>query len=378
MQASDYRTLKDRLFTYYTVELDLHNNEYLQGQLQLVSAGLTNYLPSIPFERHAAIYRQILLHKKLSRAEQAAPVVLDYIQTAGCSAEAFRLLRRGAAIICSFHTGSYRVLNLLLYAQQVPFTLVMGAHAIEKEGHELRALFAELPFNNGVDGLQIIDAEAANAGLQMLRALKNGRTLVMYIDGNTGAGTATKHNDNNCTVDFLEQQLYARKGIAYLAHVAKVPLLPVACYRKTIADIQLHFHAPILPDKSEDREFFSTKTTQALYDFIAPFIVQYPEQWEGWLYLHKTARIVKAPVFKPQATSKKSASQKLCFDSKRFGIFKLAGKPFLLEKHTYLFYELSTELYILLNKCTVSAISSSRLPNDVLFELERKGVLTYK
>lgn len=377
MKPSDYIERRNKLIADFTEGLQVRNDEYLNGQLQMVSAGLMNYLPAIGIEKHETIFQQILLHKKLSILEQQHYEVLDYVKTEGPAPDMLALLKSKAAVICTFHTGSYRVLNLFLSRNKIPYTLVISKEVAEKEGSLFTSLFQQLPGTTANETFKIIHAEAANSGLQMLRDLRAGRSLVLYIDGNTGAGAATTKNDNRCVVHFLQQQLYARKGIAYLAHLAKVPVLTVACYRKTWEDIRLRFFDPVFPKLEKDRELFATATTQHVYDLVAPLIKKYPEQWEGWLYIHKVAKIVSSTLYPVEKRLCKNSSGKMYFDSFRFGIFKVHGNPFLLKKSSYSFYAIDEQLYDFLMNCIAAPAARTGLNEALLVRLQQEGVLTY-
>lgn len=373
---STYIDQRNRLIDSCTTQLPIRTDEYLNGQLQMVSAGLMNYLPAIGIENHATIFEQILLHKRLSILEQQYYEVLDHIQTEGPASEMLCFLKTKPAVICTFHTGSYRVLNLFLSRNKIPYTLVISEEVAEKEGSMFNSLFNQLPETTANETFKIIPAEAANSGLQMLRELRAGRSLVLYIDGNTGAGAATTKNDNRCLVDFLQQQLYARKGIAYLAHLAKVPVLTVACYRKSWEGIRLRFFDPVFPAIEKDRELFAATTTQHIYDLVAPLIREYPEQWEGWLYLHKVANIVSSTVSQPGKRKCINAAGKMQFDSFRFGIFKVNNSPFLLRKSSYTFYSIDEQLYDFLQTCIDVPAARTGLNEPLLARLEEEGVLT--
>ena len=198
----------------------------------------------------------------------------------------------------------------------------------------------------------------------------------MYIDGNTGAGTATTKNDNRCIINFLHQQIFARKGIAYLAHAAKVPIITAASYRPSWKDIRLAFYEPILPDASIDKTVFAEQATQQIYNLVAPLIGQYPEQWEGWLYIHKFAKVTQQTCVN-KSKQNNGTTEKIGFDSFRFGIFKLNGLPFLLNKNTYAFYEINNQLYNFLTACTRHPVKRESVNSELFNKLYEQGVIAY-
>ena len=377
MQHSEYISSRNSLVNSYKGNLKLKEDENLNCQFNMVSAGLVNYLPAIGIEQHENIYKNILLHKKLSILEQSTYAALDCVTTENLSDEMLGLLKNKPTIICTFHMGSYRVLNLFLTRNKIPYSLVMGNDIVQKEGELFQCLYNNLSGDGCDDGFKIINAEAANVGLQMLRELKKGRSLLLYIDGNTGAGAATTKNDNCCVVNFLQQQLFARKGIAYLAHTACVPILTVASYRSSWESIRLKFFEPILPDIKKEKKLFAEQTTQQIYDLVAPLISAYPEQWEGWLHIHKSAKIIHTNTMNEKSKIKPADEEKICLDSFRFGIFKVNGSPYLLRKSTYSFYEINNHLYNLLSVCNNHPVKRDYIDNELFNKLYEQGVITY-
>ncbi len=376
MQYQTYIESRNKLIRQFKQGLKVKEDENLNGQYNMVSAALVNYLPAIAIKTHEKIYKNILLHKKLSILEQSTYESLDFVTIENCSDEMISLLKNKPTIICTFHTGSYRLLNLFLMKNKIPYSLVVGKNVVEQEGDAFMKIYNSLPGNTGETNFSIIDAENATVGLQMLRAIKSGRSLVLYMDGNTGAGATTTKNYNRCPIDFLGQQIFARKGIAFLAHAANIPIVTVASYRASWEDIRLKFFDPIFPDLNKERGLFAEETTQTIYNLIAPIIKAYPEQWEAWLYIHKVAHIKH---FETAGVDKKIATitEKIALNSLRFGIFKLNGSSFLMRKSNYSFYEINNSLYNILMKCERRHIKKDCIDYKLFNQLYEQGVIQY-
>lgn len=369
-----YEAKRNQLVWMYTEGQLLENNESENGQFELVSAGFANYLPALPIEQHHLLYRQLLLHQQLSVLEQSEPAVLEYVCCEGEAEEALDYMQHKPVIVCTMHSGSYRIINLLLLQKGIPYSLVIGKTVLAKEGQTFQHLHRSIS-NGQCRPLELIDAEQSSAGLQMLRALKKGRSLVLYMDGNSGAGTTTTYNVNNCVVDFLAQQLYVRKGIAYLAHAAGIPIVPVMCYRKRIEEIRLRFFSMMLPDATISRDLYAASATQELYHKFGKLIKEMPEQWEGWLTIHQTAKISYSTTDYHLQTGKKS--EKVVLNTFRFGIFKTGGLAFLLEKQKYLFYPLDETLFRLLTECKHAPVACKRINQDLFQLLLGRGIVKY-
>jgi lauroyl/myristoyl acyltransferase len=376
MQQPTYLKARNELIDNFKKGLKLEEDENLFGQYNMVSTALVNYLPTITVDKHETIYKDILLHQKLSILEQSTYKSLDFVEMENCTDEILNLLKNGPSIISTFHTGSYRLINLFLMKNKIPYSLVVGKNVVEQEGEAFKKIYSSLPGNAGGNNFDIIDAENASVGLQMLRAIKNGRSLLLYMDGNTGAGAATTKNDNRCKVDFLGQQIFARKGIAFLSHAANIPIVTVTGYRASWNNIRLKFFDPIFPDAGKERGLFAEETTQKMYDLVAPIIEKYPEQWEAWLYIHKVANIINPD--RNQTVKRVSRiTEKIALDSFRFGIFKLAGASFLLKKSNYSFYEINNKLYDFLAKCTNEPVKKDCIDYTLFNQLYEQGVIQY-
>jgi hypothetical protein len=269
------------------------------------------------------------------------------------------------------------MINLFLAKQNVPYTLVLSKEAIGTQGEAFKKIFDEL--NEGREEkleFKIIEAESSVSALQMIKELKKGRNLVIYIDGNSGAGSETIENQNNCCIDFLNQKIFARQGVGFMAQALQVPVLTVASFRKSFNDIRLKFFDPIFPDPNMDRTSAAKKVTKQIFDLITPIIKEYPEQWEAWLYLHKVACVeseetdVDKEIFPVPA-----ANDQIIFNLASFGIFKIVENTFLFKKSSYKSYKISPKVYTQLVKCMAEPVKRKDIDIPEFGELYQNKVL---
>lgn len=335
-----------------------NQDEYYFGKYNLVSAGLYNYLPVIEFDKHETIFKNILLNQKLSCLEQSFPEVTDLINCENWTVEIQNILKNKPSIICTFHTGSYRVINQFLLKNNIPFTLVVSNSVLKNQGKLFKKIVEKQNSTSDESFFDIIDAEQPNAGIQMLRKLKMGLTLVIYIDGNTGTKKRDEISSNLCDIKFLNQRIYARIGVAFIAHAANVPIIPVVCYRPTLNEIKLYFDNPIYPNLKQSRKEFAEHTTQLIYDIAAAIIELYPEQWEGWLYLHKVIKInvLRNKDLKFAHDEQLDDLTTLRFNNIEYGLLKIECSTFLLKKNGYLSFPISYSLYKLLFKASSNSV----------------------
>lgn len=364
-----YSTIKSMSVEYGQLEIEKNTN--LQRQSHLVSAGLLNYLPDISYKNHDQIFRRILLHQKLSLIEQGLPEVLHDVHYENLEAS-IKFLKKTPSIICTFHLGSYRLINLVLGKYNIPFSLIVAKSVIDKQGASFYSDFHRAG-EGSYSALELIDAEHPGSALQMIKALKKGKCLVVYMDGNTGSGQQGRLNENCSEVSFLNQKIMARTGVGFLSHLAKAPVLPVLCYRTALTQITIEFFEPILPIQVPDRKKYAQDLVQQIYTMAAPYIARFPQQWEAWLYLYKVS-VLKQGGYEPIPPLQK-AHKPLSFNRKWFGLYHLRNHSYLFDKHDFLSYEIPAPVYSFLNKTDSQHLKTESIDVILLQDLYRKGVL---
>ncbi len=374
MQYDEYLQQSRELLSCYNEYLCPNADKTFLMQFTLVSAGLKNFLPALPESRYLQIFKGIHLHQQLSVLEQCCDNIADHINYLNLTPRHWHFMQRGC-IICTFHTGSYRSINLLLTNHDISFALVVSDKMYRAQGEELLNLYQNHSRKDAKEFV-LINAEAPGAFLTMIRQLKTGKTLVVYADGNTGLGMSNHQNKNCSVVPFLSQQLYARTGIAYLSAITGATILPVVSYRSTIHDIYMEFYDPIENNPEIDRETGCGQTTRYLYQILAKIVQSYPEQWEAWLYLHNMIHIAMNDEHNHNNLIRPlKPSERLYFNSDEFGIFREAECYFLFRKAGFLSYPVDETIYYLLLNATYTPVSKKRLNKQVFKELFENKVL---
>lgn len=288
------------------------------------------------------------------------------LETAEISA--LKLLKGKPCIVSTFHFGSYRILNKYLVENNISYTAIAPKSIIESE----RECFEKNMFIKG--DAKFIELESPNIAFQILRELKLGRSVFVYLDG--FRGNLTKISDECSIVNFLGQKLYVKKGIIQLASIANVPLITSLSYRKSKDDVRLYFFNPIQDDKSKDRERFVQDTLENIYNQFSYFVEQYPEQWEAWMYLYKQIVIET----NTQEYEKKEIidfkNVQLYFNSKRFGIFKVLDENFLFDRYNFMSYSIDGSLYKSLQRALKDEVHKvSNIDSLLIEELYYNNIL---
>lgn len=110
MNQLNYNASRNVILNHFSQGLPNREDEAVNAQFNMTSASLLNYLPSISFNQHEEIFKSILLYKKLSIVEQSAYDALDMVETENLNRDTLNVLKNKPSIICTFHTGSYRII----------------------------------------------------------------------------------------------------------------------------------------------------------------------------------------------------------------------------------------------------------------------------
>lgn len=369
MNDKKYLAQRSHIVTGILRDTDTAKDDTLNRTFNFVSANLLNFLPEIAADTHEYLFKDMLLHQQLSLLEYRYPEIVAHVTPEGSYEEVITLLKNQPCIVCTFHMGSNRVLNHLLAASEVPYAVVMANHIAQEEGEAFKGLFADAYQQQHGEPFTVIEAQKPDACLKMLRELKKGKSLIVYIDGNTGAGDDSIKNENRCRIDFLNGHVYARSGVAYLSHLANVPVVTAVSYRKSLDTIQLRFGAPIYPDLQKDRKTYAAETTQKIYNTFMPLLKQYPEQWECWMYLHKVVDYSSFAITDSAPQPSQPAAGSFHLNKSRFGFFNIGEEKYLFNKRTYTSYRVSQDIYSVLLKSFSKAVLRDELSNQVFEQL---------
>jgi len=304
------------------------------ARLAITSANLMHFWPQADVREHQRLFSEILFHQSMSGLEQKYPGILSFVETRFEHAETESMLINGPSVICTFHSGSYRVINHYLLSRKVSYCLVVAGKISREQGeifkHDCNNFYPDLE-----DSFSVIDAEAPYGALAMVRSLRDGKSLLVYVDGNTGAIAGDRRKST--LISSGNASFYARTGFANIAALAGVPLIPVISLRESLERIVLTFHRPVFFNSSVIWERFAGGVTRKLYTDFFSALHGYAGQWEGWLYLHHFLTGMRLGV---DDVSMSKTTLKMIIDEVKnapgsFACFTINDEYFLFDKRSY-------------------------------------------
>lgn len=187
------------------------------------------------------------------------------------------------AIIATAHFGPYRWLAPELLARGNPVTLLVDEAFQRVLDHDVSSRVSKLYSRFSREQFQTVSSGSPRALWQMACALKRGRVVVTFADGNSGIDG--KAGATGCVEQpFLGQTIRARPGIAALAQVSGAPLLPVFAYHDDTAAV-FEIHDAISPAVDDGPRGFRTRGTALLFSWLEQMILRAPRDWEEWWLL---------------------------------------------------------------------------------------------
>jgi len=274
-----FERLKKDLETNQNIDFinEYYSNHQNINSFGIISTLFSKFLPSVNSNEHLNLYHRILAYRDIrtNTENEAFNLLKNPCFTEG-SLQNLEKLKQQPHIITTYHFGIYLMTCALLFENGIEFSALISKIGNSNSGELFKAKMKE-KYNFD---LNLIEAENPTSVLSMIRELKSGKSLIVFLDGNLGAIEKT---DKLCEINFLKSKLLVRKGIAYLSGKMKIPIVTALNF---IENETLNFYIsnPIQFELESNEE---TIIMEKLYNDFGSILQKYPEQWEAWSYLHK-------------------------------------------------------------------------------------------
>lgn len=354
------------LLVYSTESAD--TSRVFSNSLEFASANLHHLLPRVSFAGREPILTEALFSKACAELDEGNGFVLDHA-TVHDPAGWLALAREQPVIFCSFHYGSYRLINYLLARADLKFAVLASRDIWETKRARFLGYHTEAQryFSKSLTRMDVVNVEAPSTALALTRKVRAGWSLLAYIDGDNGVLGVGRHDSKMLRTTLLGQPLFARKGVAFLSHFLQVPVVPVICKITGLVEREITVHDPVYPlRESESRDAYCQAVTDRLYALLGEYLRTDPGQWERWFDIQTAldtdaiaANRADAEVTEePGMPEAEILQHVLGFNRQRFGVVQHAGQKALLDKDTYKLLSLPSGI--------IAILESYRVPRRVL------------
>lgn len=307
--------------------------EYSSLRHCIISSCVQRYFPDVFSQSEIdELIGDVLINQSLAWEEQGDLELLQKVNIVGD-------IPPSPTIYVSFHLSSYRLALLSLLIKSKEITLIASREIIETQFHEICNI------HQRVTGfpITIIDANDVNSLYQMKEHLYRGRSLFVYLDGNTGADGMSTVNKNLLEVDFLSSSMLVRKGVPLIAYLCGVSITPIMCTREESTHIpRLTILDSLHSVPGERRDEYILRTLKYLYSYLSDILKKNPSIWEGWLYLYKfMPRRAVEMLTEDDVASRISSDTDLVFNELEYFEYVSNAECLVINRSSFEAYDLS-------------------------------------
>ncbi len=226
-----------------------------------------------------------------------------------------------AQFILSFHFGYYRAVPAFLVQRGYKLCIPVAKEVMLQQSQHYAALLGDRWQKQVV----FLDAEDPYLFFKLRQQMDLGYHVFCYLDG--GVSTANDVQGQKLSeIPFLNGSIKIKHGILHMAFLLQknitVLIAKIAAENEPIVIYELsHWYENWFPSGRQFTDYFS----RIIYKDFEEVLLEYPEAWEAWFYLHRIMLPSSDVAIWPAKTS-------------RIIFFNIKQKQLLLDKFTYLSY----------------------------------------
>lgn len=234
--------------------------------------------------------------------------------------ETYWLSPERAQFILSFHFGYYRAVPAFLVQRGYKLCIPVAKEVMSQQSQHYAALLGDRWQKQVV----FLEAEDPYLFFKLRQQMDLGYHIFCYLDGGVSAAKEAQRSKLK-KIPFLNGQISVHYGLLDMVHllgkkltvlIAEMPLENENITIRTLDHCDVNWY----PNRKHFTEYYS----RIIYEDFEEILLEYPEAWEPWLYLHKT-----------MSPSSDEATWSV---ANRIISFSMKEKQLLFDKLTYLSY----------------------------------------
>src|SRR5690606_27151081 len=155
-------------------ETEVHRN------FSFCCANLNHFRPDIPMHEMPFIFREIAIRQTLAALDLQHDALHESVAITGWDQGWVEEIRRAPGIICTYHTGSYRLVCRLLASAGMSAALLLSTDILQTQGREFLTIYRRAAGDHPNASLRLIDAERPASFAAMARAIREGLPILAY------------------------------------------------------------------------------------------------------------------------------------------------------------------------------------------------------
>jgi lauroyl/myristoyl acyltransferase len=331
------------------MEAEIHRNpdlRYEDAIQEIVLANFYHLCPNLPW--NAVLIGARALYRNQRRATIDLQHLAELMPKIEVRDRSDLSIGREAAIFCASHYAGYRLIGPLLMSLKVPITIVIDRHVARAQGDRFSDALNRHARRKHLPAGSFLFRDTSEPGLLLglARDVRRGRSLLFYLDGNSGSDASTARNDHTVAVDFLGNRLTSRAGIPSLSAMTGAPIVPIRMSRAVQLTENIAEFLPAMRFATGDRGQFIHDTLQTLWGLIGQQVEADPTQWESMRYVNKFVRF---------GTDRRDLAARLpagriIFDRDRFSVRPDLKEKVVFDRRTLQLHTIGDTLAMLLER----------------------------
>lgn len=187
-----------------------------------------------------------------------------------------------SGLILSFHQGPYQLLAEPFLAAGLDPVILLNSAARDSFREPTRKLMKFLGHRGKIDW--VVVGERGFVG-RLFKAIKEGRPVLVYMDGNNGAEGMEGTRSNGLNYSLPGRDIRVRTGLARLLCRLSCPAHPVALHWDDAGELVWEKQ----PTQTWARKDDPNQVTRLLFDWCFSEIMKRPHQWQHWPMLREAS-----------------------------------------------------------------------------------------
>jgi hypothetical protein len=189
-------------------------------------------------------------------------------------------LRQG--IVCSLHLGPYPFLSDPFVKAGLEPGVLLNRRARDSFGPGTAAMIRRLGYAKGLEWIPVDEGPFLRRALKILR---DGRPLLVYLDGNTGAGGMDGTRSEGLRYRLPGRDIRVRTGLVRLAARLETPVHRVVVAWSAEGDVLWERDPTLRWNRKDD----PAEGTRVLFDWCFSHVMRRPDQWQYWAMLKESS-----------------------------------------------------------------------------------------
>jgi len=242
-------------------------------------------------------------------------------------------------IFSSFHFGSFRLFNSVLFELGHKIVIIIDDTIVQKQKDDL--LYKVKPLLNAKKSSDflILSVQDRTSIFKLKKLISEGYIMSVYLDGNNGVNIKKQNFEKGFNkINFLNKEIFVKNGIPKLASLLKAKIIPVLSYRNKNEDSIIEFHKELYATQYQTKQEFIIKSIEKSFSLLEKKIKKHPSQFTSWLTLQDmflrnySSSYIKKNIIKG------------IFNDSRYSIFLLNTSYFIFDLLDYKSYPINQKL----------------------------------